>query len=178
MFNEKKTAFSYDALISKARRFILPPVTKGFLLRMLILALASILFFKYICIPMRINGHSMAPTYSNGQFIFCWTPSYWFSEPRRFDVVCVEMAGKEVALLKRVVGLAGETIAFNSGWLVIDGRVVFEPYVVNKGDWTLPPRLVRKGAVYIVGDNRSQPTASHTFGQTVIAKIMGKPISW
>ena len=40
-------------------------------------------------------------------------------------------------------------------------------------DWTLAPRTVKPGHVYVVGDNRSVSMASHQFGQTPVHRIVG-----
>lgn len=120
----------------------------------------------------------MEPLFHSKQFIFCWTPSYWFSDPRRFDVVFVEMTGKRVVLLKRVVALSGETVGFQNGVLMVNGHRLEEPYVNFKGDWDLDFRLVKTGNVYVVGDNRAVSMEVHVFGQTPITRILGTPISW
>ena len=51
--------------------FFLPELNRFFLLRILVLILASVLIFTQILIPLRIEGQSMEPTYSNG-FNLCW----------------------------------------------------------------------------------------------------------
>jgi len=118
----------------------------------------------------------MEPTYRDGGFTFCLAPRYLFSEPSRGDVVAVRLAGRRIMYLKRIVALAGETVAFDRGRLVVDGMLMPEPYVIYWGEWNLPPRLVKNGHVYVVGDNRSIPMESHVFGQTPIERIVGTPL--
>ena len=160
----------------KIGRFLFPPATPRTLIRIAVIALAAYVFFGHICIPFRIKGGSMEPTYHNGQVNFCWRLSYLFSEPARHDVVLVRFAGKNVMLLKRVVALEGETVAFSDGKLVVDGAEMDESYVRYSCTWNLPPRNVRKGFVYLVGDNRSMPKDYHNFGQTSVKRIMGIPL--
>ena len=118
----------------------------------------------------------MEPTYRDGRVNFCWRLSYIASEPARYDVVLVRFAGKKVMLLKRVVALEGETVEFRDGKLFVDGTQIDEPYVRYACDWNLTPRQVRKGHVYVVGDNRSMPIKSHNFGQTSTMRVMGTPL--
>lgn len=118
----------------------------------------------------------MTPTYKDGQINICWRLKYLFSEPVRHDVVVVRYAGKGVMLLKRVVALGGEEIEIQDGRLIVDGRRIKEPYIRYSYDWNLPPRRVDEGNIYLVGDNRRVPMASHDFGQTSISRVMGAPL--
>ena len=118
----------------------------------------------------------MEPSYADGEFNFILRPYYTFNQLRRHDIVGVRLAGKNVMLLKRIIGLEGETVAFRKGKLFIDGKVINETYVVYPGNWNLPPRMVDKGNVYVVGDNRNMPSKNHVFGQTSVTRIMGTPL--
>ncbi len=79
-------------------------------------------------------------------------------------------------LLKRVVALEGEEVAFRQGKLLINGEELEEPYLRYPCDWNLPARKVEKESVYVVGDNRSMPMENHYFGQTSIRRIVGVPL--
>jgi len=163
-------------LIKRVHKFILPDISRTFILRLFFVAIAAYFLFAYIFIPLKINGHSMAPTYTDGQVNICFRLTYLFSKPERFDVVVVRYAGTRVMLLKRVVGLEGEQVAFQDGRLLINGKVKEEPYVRAAYHWNLPPRKVEKGKIYIVGDNRNVPMAQHDFGQTSIKRVIGAPL--
>lgn len=158
------------------RQFFFPSVTLKFLIRVSLIALFAYLFFGYICIPLRIQGQSMEPTYHSGGVNFCWTLRYVRSKPKRADVVMVRFAGKRVMLLKRIVAIEGETVEFREGKLFVNGREMDEPYVRYPCDWNLPPRQVETGSVYVIGDNRRMPLENHVFGQTSIKRILGGPL--
>ena len=158
------------------RQFFWPSLTPQFLLRLALVAGVAYLFFGYLCIPLRIKGASMEPTYHDGSWNFCWRGAYLFSEPRRSDVVLVRFAGSKVMLLKRVVALAGEQVEFRNGKLFVNGKEIHEPYVRYPCDWNLPPRQVEGGCVYVVGDNRSLPMEGHQFGQASVKRIVGVPL--
>ncbi len=79
-------------------------------------------------------------------------------------------------LLKRIVALEGETIAFKKGFLFINGEKIDEPYVTIRKEWNLAPRIVKKDYVYLVGDNRNVPMERHDFGQTPINRITRVPL--
>ena len=154
------------------RGFFLPRLNRFFLVRVLALIVASMLLFTQVLIPLRIEGQSMEPTYTNS-FNLCWRGRYLFSSPRRGDVVVVRFAGKRVLLLKRIVALAGDMVAFENGNLLVNGQPVNEPYVRYRSHWNLDPRLVELGKVYVVGDNRGVPMARHHFGQVDRQRIVG-----
>ncbi len=134
------------------------------------------LIFGHLLIPLRIRGSSMEPTYRNGGINFCWTLAYHFSRPSRHDVVLVRLAGKRVVLMKRVVAVEGESVGFRDGKLFVNGGMVIEPYVRYPCKWNLTPRRVKKGYIYVVGDNRSMTMEHHVFGQTPIERIVGAPL--
>ncbi|MGD9949761.1 MAG: signal peptidase I [Desulfobulbus sp.] len=154
------------------RRFLLPELNRLFFLRVLVLILATVLIFTQMLLPLKIEGQSMEPTYANG-FNICWRGRYLFSAPQRGDVVVIRFAGNRVLLLKRIVALAGDTVAFKNGVLLVNGQSVAEPYVRHRSAWNLPPRTVDPGKVYVVGDNRGVPMASHHFGQVALQRIVG-----
>ena len=160
----------------KVRRFLIPSLTTKTFLRIAAIALLAYLFFGHLLIPLRIKGASMEPTYRNGGVNFCWTLGYLFSRPSRHDVVLVRLAGKRVALMKRVVAVEGESVAFRDGTLFVNGSMVVEPYVRYPCNWNLTPRRVKKGYMYVMGDNRSMTMEDHTFGQTPIERIVGVPL--
>jgi len=160
------------------RRFLLPTLDRSYLLRVAVLTTLVFLFFRYICRPAWINGESMLPTYQQRALLFYWQPAYWFSTPKRGDVVVIRMAGNNVFLLKRVVALAGETVEFRDGTLLLDGEVLQDAWAsLTPCDWNLEPRTVAENCVYVVGDNRSMPIEQHEFGQVELRRISGTPIS-
>ena len=93
----------------------------------------------------------------------------------RGDIVIVphpEIDGFE--LVKRVVGLPGETITLSNGQVHIDGSVLAEPWadgpVRPDGEWVL-----RSNQTFVLGDNRPVSSAdSRTIGPVDIESIAWK----
>jgi len=156
--------------------FFFPKLNRKFFLRIGIIAISAFVIFKWVCLPMKISGKSMEPTYHDGRFNFCWHPAYTFSKPERGDVVMVRFSGNSIMLLKRIVALEGETLEFMNGTLHINGKALEEPYVAYSCDWNFGPVQVKKGYVYVIGDNRNVPVANHQFGQTPVQRIAGTPL--
>lgn len=138
----------------------------------------TILVFRFILAPLRLEGESMEPNYSAGQLSLANRLSYLNSSPQRGDVVAVRLrdGGNSVYLLKRIVGLPGESVGFEAGKLTVDGEPQDEHYLVYESDWNREPALCEANEYFVVGDNRSMPIHMHTFGRTTRSRIVGKVI--
>ncbi len=158
---------------AKIRRFLFPSFNRRYVIRLLFLGVSCYLVFGYLLIPLRIQGQSMEPAYTNGSFAFCWRLQYLFSSPHYSDVVTVRFAGRRVMLLKRIIALPGDTVAFRKGILYRNGEAIEEPYVQHRSPWNLAPRKIEPDHVYVVGDNRGTVMARHRFGQVAMDRIVG-----
>jgi signal peptidase I len=140
-----------------------------------VVAISAFIVFRFVLVPVRVEGESMWPTYRNRRVNLINRWAYLWHEPRRFDVVGFRLqAGPHVMLLKRVVGLPGETVEFRDGHLYIDGRRLNEPYVRTRCRWNEPPEIVRADEYYVVGDNRAMPAQNHEHGGAERRRIIGK----
>lgn len=155
------------------RNFLFPRLNRRFFIRLTLVAAVTWFACTRVLVPMRIHGISMEPTYHDGDFGICWRLRYLFHPPQRGDIVAVRFAGPSAVLLKRVVALAGDEVAFRGGTLYVNGIAQDEPYTAKPCDWELPPRRVESGKVYVVGDNRSLPIEDHVFGQTETKRVIG-----
>lgn len=104
----------------------------------------------------------MEPQLAAGDYIFAAVRD----QPlQRGDIVIVphpEITGFE--LIKRVVGLPGETVGLSNGYVHINGIVLAEPWASGPsrpdGEWTLGPN-----EVFVLGDSRRVSAAdSRTIG--------------
>jgi len=161
------------AISNPLRKFLFPTFTRNYINRLIFLGLGSYIFFSHVLIPLRIQGHSMDPTYRDGSFAFYSRQQYFFTKIERFDVVTIRFTGKSVMMLKRVLALPGDTLEFREGTLYINGEQIDEPYVQHHSSWNLPARKIKQGYVYVVGDNRGTSMARHKFGQVRIDRIIG-----
>jgi signal peptidase I len=161
---------------SALKRFLFPQLTRRFLLRATLVGLGSYAFFGFMLTPGWIRGASMEPTYHDGRLVFCFRLRYRWTPPRPGDIVMVRFSGHSVMLLKRVVAVEGQTVEIRDGILHIDGEARPEPYVKYRNGWDLPPRTVRRGHIYVIGDNRGMSQAEHVFGQTPLSRVEGAPL--
>ena len=144
-------------------------------MRLVVLVTVSFVVFKFVLVPVHVDGGSMLPTYKANGGNFVNRLSYLFHEPRRGDVVAIGLqAGEHVMYMKRIVGLPGETVAFHKGRLFINGKPLAEPYVKLPCDWEHEPEQVGPDQYYVVGDNREMSWEDHTHGRAARGRIMGK----
>lgn len=144
---------------------------------MVVVAAVTWLVGTYLLRPLVVDGESMEPTYASHGFNVCVMSAYWFHPPKRGDVVVLKYGGTRYMLLKRVLAFEGETVAFRNGACYVDGQRLDEPYVVKNSDWTVPPRKVQPGHIYVMGDNRSVPFENHVGGEISLVRVAGR-ILW
>ena len=106
----------------------------------------------------RVPTSSMEPTLLPDDYLVTYiSPMY-----ERGQVVVVRDPEDPLAhLVKRIVGLPGDVVAVRNGSLILNGRLVNEPYLREKMSYTLTPTRVRPGEVFLLGDNRNQSYDSH-----------------
>lgn len=145
-------------------------------IRIVFLVAASIVVFKFVLLPVRVDGPSMLPTYKPGAINFVNRLAYWRSEPQRGDVVAVRYSGHSIMLMKRVIALPGETIEFVNGRTVVNGHYLDEPYIKKPCNWNVRPERyqLREDEYYVVGDNRSMPFENHQQGAAARKRILGR----
>jgi signal peptidase I len=160
---------------------------KATFVRVVAWAVLVVIGYNLSVVHVRVDGISMLPTCPDKSVHWVNRLAYVFHEPQRGDVVAIRffppdgsisrLETPRVMLLKRIIGLPGETVAFASGRVLINGRVLDEPYENDEkfmGDWNVPPVHLAAGEYYVVGDNRSMPEADHTKGVWQRSQIVGK----
>ncbi len=124
-----------------------------------------------------IPSESMVPTLEVGDRVFVNKFVYRVTEPERGDIVVFESVdGGDEALIKRVVGLPGDTIAVRSGTLYVNGEPRKEPYLNRQplDESFYGPILVPSGHIFVMGDNRANSADSRVFGFVPKENIKGE----
>ena len=132
--------------------------------------LVVVLIKTFVVSPIRVNGTSMDPTLNDKDIMLLDEISYRFSDIERFDIVVVKE--EDEYLIKRVIGLPGETVEYKNDKLYIDGKYVKEDFK-HKETFDFSTTL-GKDEYFIMGDNRTNSTDSRVFGPISRDKIMGK----
>lgn len=157
-------------------RFIVGRRPKWTLIRLGVWIVASVVVFKFILVPIRVTGISMEPTYHDGRINFVNRLAFKWSKPQRGDVVSVRYAGESIMLMKRVIGLPGETIQIRRGVVYINGEPLEEPYLYKPRRWGTKENHLGPDEYYVIGDNRTMDQDAHVFGAIPERRIVGKVI--
>src|ERR1017187_6132327 len=104
---------------------------KWTLVRVLILIVASLVLFKGILVPVRVVGRSMEPPCYDGQIAFIISLSFFWRRPSRGEIVGFRVDNNPQIIIKRIIGLPGERVAFHSGVVFINGKSIAEPYLIS-----------------------------------------------
>ena len=149
-------------------------------LRDLILSLLLafvVIFFLYQ--PVQVEGTSMLPRLSNHERILVNKFIYRFEAIQRGDIVVFWFPlDPSKSYIKRVVGLPGERVSVVDGQVLIDGKVLREPYLPARfsDHETYSPVLVDPGHFYVLGDHRESSNDSRVWGTVERRSIYGKAV--
>lgn len=137
--------------------------------------LIAILINLFLAQPTRVHGQSMEPNLHTDQRLVVEKVSYRLHGPRRGDVVVFSAPQQsEELLIKRIIGLPGETVEIRDGEVYINGASLDEPYLDQETRGRLEPMAVPPLHVFVLGDNRSFSNDSRTFDAVPIENILGR----
>lgn len=156
-------------------------------LKAILIALLLAFVIRYFLFaPIVVDGQSMMPTLQNSDRLIVNKIGYTISKPERFDII-VFHATSEKDYIKRVIGLPGDTIAYENDALYINGELVEELYLAEyqksayslplTGDFTLEDytgaKVVPEGHLFVLGDNRQHSKDSRHIGFISYDSIVG-----
>ena len=170
----------------------------------IVVALVLSLFIdSTIIAKAEVEQSSMENTLFEGQQLIVNKLSYTFDEPKRGDIIIFleneekgniidnfirsvknrfsssdEIAAEQERLVKRVIGVAGDEIDIQDGYVYINGERLEESYV---NGITLPgnlklPITVGEGELFVIGDNREVSRDSRDFGPIDVKQVEGKAV--
>jgi signal peptidase I len=156
-----------------ARKRRAPP---GLAIGVALIALAVVVKL-FVAEPFRIASESMEPTLRSGDQAL--VQKLAGTSPRFGELIAFHAPRTDEILLKRVVGVAGDTVGLEDGVLVVDGRPIHEPYADPKAIDSVyfGPVKVEPGTVFVLGDNRANSEDSRNFGAIATDRIIGRAVA-
>lgn len=157
--------------------------------KVILIALAISLPIRFfIAEPFVVNGASMDPTFSTGQFLIVDRLTYRLESPHRGDVIVFEYPGNpSIYYIKRIIGLPGETVDIKDGVVDIStpassstpskSEILNEPYIepihASHDNFHI---ALGPTEYFVMGDNRAQSSDSRVWGPLDAHFIIGRPI--
>ena len=109
---------------------------------------------------VRVSGDNMYETLMDGDLALVTKFDYQSEAPAQGDVVAVEMGGQKGVILRRVIGMPGDTVEIVDGETLINGAKLLEQYIgLNTYD-TFDGKTLPSGKYYLLGDNRTETNDS------------------
>lgn len=142
---------------------------------------AVILIRTFLVQPFLVNGSSMVPSFSNGDYLLIDELTYRFREPSRGEVIVFQNpADERTFFIKRVIGLPGEKVAIRDNRVIItnsehpEGMVLGEQYLsIGAATTGNSDILLPEGRYFVLGDNRSYSYDSRSWGSLDAKEIVG-----
>ena len=143
----------------------------------------AILIRLFVFQSFYIPSGSMIPTLQIGDRIVVSKISFPIEGVQRGDIVVFRRPAADKVdpsiedLVKRVIGLPGETIWSSKGHVYINGKMLSEPYL-PPGDLTyhIKRQTIPKGDYFLMGDNRGDSYDSRFFGPVPGSLFIGKVV--
>ncbi len=120
-----------------------------------------------------VPSGSMEPTLMPGDKVIAFRID---GIKRRDIVVFFNPLKKGEILVKRVIGLPGETIEIMNGKVFINGKPLTEPYIKEPPSYYLRPIKIPPKSYFVLGDNRNNSEDSSVYGPVPRSLITGKDV--
>lgn len=128
---------------------------------LVLLVLVAPLFYLFVVQGtqfFKVPSKSMEPTLLVGD----WLVTQRQATYRRGDMVVFRDPKAGGYMVKRIVGVAGDTLNVNTGALFINGEFASEPYIAEPMAYEFKhPVTLKEGEVFVLGDNRNWSEDSH-----------------
>jgi signal peptidase I len=119
-------------------------------------------------------GDSMLPTLHSGDLLLVDKWAYNKAEPRRGDIVSARYGGERI--VKRIVGLPGETIELKQGSIQINNSTLPVFWKIRQGTLDLSKGEIKEGTLATMGDNQDIPSYAVAWPLVRRDQILGKVV--
>jgi len=153
--------------------------------------LVAVLLRVTVVQPFSVPSTAMAPTLQAGDRVLVVKSSLLTGPVERGEIIvfrhpetisCPAGSSGAEDLVKRVIGLPGETIRSVGGSIYINGRQLheagwYDPRFRQVGSRQIPRTTIPPGHFFVMGDNRVNSCDSRSFGAVAGSTIVGKVVS-
>jgi signal peptidase I len=135
-----------------------------------------VLLRTFVVEVVRVDASSMEPTLHGGDVLVIDKLTYRFRDPRLGEIVTARAPDTGEWLVKRVVGVGGDSVGIEDGVLVRNGITVAEDYIDNTQmeGYFYGPVEVPAGYVFVLGDHRLESVDSRRYGPLALDDVTGR----
>jgi len=146
--------------------------------QIVVIAFVLSLFIRTYVVEARyVPSESMLPTIELNDRLMFDKVFFKVNGIKRGDAIMFEPPPAShftTDLIKRVIGLPGETVEIKDGRVWIDGEPLDEPYIAEDPNYTYGPVTVPEDSLFVLGDNRNNSNDSHYWGFVPLASVKGR----
>lgn len=124
-----------------------------------VIFLIVILIRSFVVTPVIVSGTSMDSTLKDGEILLL---NKFDKTYDRYDIVVFDYQGSK--LVKRIIGLPGETVEYKDGILYINGKETEDTFSSITRDYKMDIEVIPDGYYFVMGDNRNNSSDSRIIG--------------
>lgn len=136
-----------------------------------LIIIAVILIRTFIITPVRVDGASMNQTLEDGQILLL----YKLANVDYGDIVVLDEEKEGEIIIKRIIGMPGDTVSIKDNTVYVNGEEVEEDYAYGETS-DYEEITLDDDEYFILGDNRPISKDSRYFGPVKEDEIIGKII--
>lgn len=158
------------------------PSIIGEIVRTIIFVIVVTVLFDMAIPRSLVDGRSMQPTFEDAERLIVSRLHYLVTLPDRGDIIVfnsVNPNDPEVMLIKRVIGLPGDTIRFTDQNLYINNVLVTEDYIkelCTEFRCADDETILGEDEYFVMGDNRNNSQDSRRLGAIPLDHIVGRVV--
>ncbi|MCM3078860.1 signal peptidase I [Brevibacillus invocatus] len=151
---------------------------------LVIAILLALLIRTFLFAPFIVQGASMETTLHNNEKLVVNKAIYLIQDPKPGEII-VFHADETRDYIKRVIAVAGDRVEVKDDQLLVNGKIVEEPYLERKEERAkeqgelrfthdFPPVEVPEGHLFVMGDNRLNSEDSRVIGPIATSTVVGR----
>lgn len=154
MRGDDRIGFPKGMMVTVVAAFVLAALCSGFFLQ-----------------AVRIQGASMEPTLRHNDWVLSRPRAYADAMPERGDVVLLQRSSLTRGyIVKRVMGIPGDTVEIRRGTVFVNGAEAEDPYGAFSEADNMSAVIVQPDTVFVLGDNRPASNDSRVWEPQLVGR--------